>query len=141
MAAPKKIPAKCKTPSAKLKRPSEHKRNNTELADERGPKIMTQSVLEKVGVEIDEAACKASRAATAVADALEEGGGAVRRVTKQGSNAAAELLHDTRKRVQQHPIKAVAATLAAGIGAGAAIGWIISRKPASNSEDEQQKAR
>ena len=102
---------------------------------------MTQSVLEKVGVEIDEAACKASRAATAVADALEEGGGAVRHVTKQGSHAAAELLQDTRKRVQQHPLKTVAATLAAGIGAGAAIGWIISRKPSPNSEDTKENTQ
>ena len=102
---------------------------------------MTQSVLEKVGVEIDEAACKASRAANVVADALQDGGGAVRRVTKQGSHAAAELLCDTRKRVQQHPIKAVAATLAAGIGAGAAIGWIIARKPGCNSADEQDKTQ
>jgi ElaB/YqjD/DUF883 family membrane-anchored ribosome-binding protein len=124
-----------------LKRPSEHKRNNIELEDERGQKIMTQSVLEKVGVEIDEAACKASRAATAVADALEDGGGAVRRVTKQGSNAAEELLHDTRKRVQQHPLKTVAATLAAGIGAGAAISWMMRRKPCCNSADAQEKTQ
>jgi ElaB/YqjD/DUF883 family membrane-anchored ribosome-binding protein len=119
----------------------EHKRNNIELGDERGQKIMTPSVLEKVGVEIDEAACKASRAATAVADALEDGGGAVRRVTKQGSHAATELLQDTRKQVQQHPIKTVAATLAAGIGAGAAIAWMMRRKPCCNSADAHEKAQ
>ena len=102
---------------------------------------MAQSVLEQMGVEIDEAACKASRAATAVADALEAGGGQARRVTKQGSHAAAELLHDTRKRVQQHPIETVAATFAAGIGAGAAIGWMMRRKPSCNCADAREKVQ
>ena len=57
---------------------------------------MAQSVLEHLGVQIDETARKASRAASAVADAFEDGGGAARRVTKQGSHAAAELLAETR---------------------------------------------
>jgi ElaB/YqjD/DUF883 family membrane-anchored ribosome-binding protein len=89
---------------------------------------MAQSVLEQVGVQIDETARKASRAASAVADALEDGGEAARRVTKQGSHAAEELLGDARKRVQRHPIEAVAAAFAAGIAAGTAIRWILKRK-------------
>ena len=89
---------------------------------------MAQSVLEQVGVRIDETAHKASRAASAVADALEDGGVAARRVAKQGNDAAAELLADTRKRVQQHPIETVAAAFAAGIVAGAAIRWMMKRR-------------
>ena len=89
---------------------------------------MARSVLEQMGVQIDETARKASRAASAVADALEDGGGAARRVTEQGSHAAAELLADTKKRVQQHPIETAAAVFAAGIAAGAAIGWILKRR-------------
>ena len=89
---------------------------------------MTQSVLEQVGVQIDETARKASRAASAVADALEEGGETARRVTKEGSHAAAELLADTRKRVQRHPIEAIAAAFTAGIVAGSAIRWMIKRR-------------
>jgi hypothetical protein len=50
---------------------------------------MAQSVLEQVGVQIDETAHKASRAASVLADALEDGGGAARRLTKQCSHAAA----------------------------------------------------
>jgi len=89
---------------------------------------MAQSVLEQVGVQIDETAHKASRVASVLADALEDGGGAARRVTKQGSHAAAELLAETKKRVQRHPIETVAAVFAAGIVAGAAIRWTTKRR-------------
>jgi len=78
---------------------------------------MAQSVLEQVGVQIDETAHKASRAASVLADALEDGGGAARRVTKQGSHAAAELLAETKK-----------AVFAAGIMAGSAIRWMMKRR-------------
>ena len=122
------MPEKFKRLSARLKRLSEHKRINIELGDEKGQESMAQSVLEHLGVQIDETARKASRAASAVADALEDGGGAARRVTKQGSHAAAELLAETRKRVQRHPIETVAAVFAAGIVAGAAIRWMMKRR-------------
>jgi hypothetical protein len=89
---------------------------------------MAQSVSEQLGVQIDETARKASRAASAVADALEDGGVAARRVTKQGNDAAAELLADTRKQVQRHPIETGAAVFAAGIVAGAAIRWMMKRR-------------
>jgi len=89
---------------------------------------MAQSVLEQMGVQIDETARKASRAASAVADALEDGGGAARRVTRQGSHAAAELLADTKKRVQRHPVETIAAAFAAGIVAGEVIRWTLKRR-------------
>jgi ElaB/YqjD/DUF883 family membrane-anchored ribosome-binding protein len=89
---------------------------------------MAQSVSEQLGVQIDETARKASRAASAVADALEDGGVAARRVAKQGNDAAAELLADTRKRVHRHPIETFAAAFAAGIVAGAAIRWMMKRR-------------
>jgi len=96
---------------------------------------MTQSVLEQMGEQIDETARKASRAASAVADALEDGGEAARRVTKQGSHAATELIDDTRKRVQRHPLETVAVTFAAGIGAGAVIGWMMRRRKRCSCAD------
>jgi ElaB/YqjD/DUF883 family membrane-anchored ribosome-binding protein len=101
---------------------------------------MTQSVLEQMGVQIDETAHKASRAASAVADALENGGGAARRITKQGSHAAAELVDDARKRVQRHPLKTVAATLAAGIGAGAVMGWMVRHRQRLSCADVGDRA-
>jgi RNase H-fold protein (predicted Holliday junction resolvase) len=79
------MPEKFKKLSARLKRLSENKRISIELGDERGQEIMAQSVLEQMGVQIDETARKASRAASAVADALEDGGGAARRTAKQGA--------------------------------------------------------
>ena len=91
------MPGKFKTLSARLKRQWESKHITIELRDEKGQESMAQSVLEQMGVQIDETARKASRAASAVADALEEGGETARRVTKEGSHAAAELLADTTK--------------------------------------------
>ena len=89
---------------------------------------MVQTMLEQMGVQIDETARKASRAASAVADAFEDGGEAARRVTKQGSHAAAELLADTKKRVQRHPVETIAAAFAAGIVAGEVIRWTLKRR-------------
>jgi ElaB/YqjD/DUF883 family membrane-anchored ribosome-binding protein len=100
---------------------------------------MAQSVLEQMGVQIDETARKASRAASAVADALEDGGEAARRVAKHGSHAATELLDDTRKRVQRHPLETVAAAFAAGIAAGAAISRVMRRRSSCNRTDAREK--
>jgi ElaB/YqjD/DUF883 family membrane-anchored ribosome-binding protein len=124
MAELKRMPEKFNTPSVRSKRLSESKRITIKLRNEKGQESMAQSVLEQMGVQIDESARKASRAASAVADALEDGGETARRVTKQGSHAAAELLADTKKRVQRHPIEAIAAAFTAGILAGAAIRWM-----------------
>ena len=89
---------------------------------------MSQSVLKQMGEQIDETAHKASRAASAVADAFEDGVGAVRSAAKQGSHAASELYVDGKRRVQRHPVESVAVTFAVGIAVGAAVGWIIGRK-------------
>jgi TRAP-type uncharacterized transport system substrate-binding protein len=128
MALLKRTQEKFNTPSARLKRLLESKRITIELRNEKGQESMAQSVLEQMGVQIDETARKASRAASAVADALEDGGVAARRVAKQGNDAAAELLAETKKRVQRHPIETVAAVFAAGIVAGSAIRWMMKRR-------------
>ena len=89
---------------------------------------MAHSVMEQMGEQIDETGRKASRAASAVADAFEDGVGAVRCAAKQGSQAASELYVDTRRRVQRHPVESVAATFAIGIAVGVAIGWMVGRR-------------
>jgi len=89
---------------------------------------MTLSVLEQMGEQIDETAHKVSRAASAVADAFEDGVITARRMAKRGEHAAEELLDDTRKHVQNRPFETIAVTFAAGIAAGAAIGWMIRRR-------------
>jgi ElaB/YqjD/DUF883 family membrane-anchored ribosome-binding protein len=111
-----------------LKKLSANKRINIELGEERGQDTMAQSVLERTGEQIAESARKASRATSAVADAIEDGMGAARRVAKQGGDAAEELLDDTTKRLQRHPIETVVVTFAIGVSAGIAIGWMMKRR-------------
>lgn len=97
---------------------------------------MAQSVVEWTGDQIAETARQASRAATALADALEESFGATRRIAKQGGDAAEELMDDTIKRLQRHPVETVIATFSIGIATGITIGiatgmligWIVKRK-------------
>jgi ElaB/YqjD/DUF883 family membrane-anchored ribosome-binding protein len=89
---------------------------------------MSQSVLDQMGEQIDEATHKASRAASAVADALEDGVGAARRAARHGGDVAAEFLCETKKRVQHYPVETVAVTFAAGVVAGAALGWMMRRR-------------
>jgi hypothetical protein len=83
---------------------------------------MAQSVAEWTGDQVAEAARQASRAATALADALEESLGATRRIAKQGGDTAEELMDDTIKRVQRHPVETVIATFSIGIATGITIG-------------------
>jgi hypothetical protein len=89
---------------------------------------MAQSVSERTGEQIAETVRQASRATSAVADAIEDGLGAARRVAKQGGDAAEELFDDTTKRLQRHPIETIVVTFAAGVTAGIAIGWMMKRR-------------
>jgi ElaB/YqjD/DUF883 family membrane-anchored ribosome-binding protein len=102
---------------------------------------MTQSMFEQTGEQISDTAHKASRVASAVADALEDGVGAARRATKQGYYAAAELFDDTKRRVQRHPVETVVATFAAGIAAGTAVSWMMRRKQLCCKADAREKAQ
>jgi ElaB/YqjD/DUF883 family membrane-anchored ribosome-binding protein len=85
-------------------------------------------VLERTGDQVAATARKASRAASAVADALEDGVGAARRVAKQGGDATEEFIDDTTKRLQRHPVETIVTTFAVGIGVGVLIGWMIKRR-------------
>jgi ElaB/YqjD/DUF883 family membrane-anchored ribosome-binding protein len=89
---------------------------------------MSQTVLEKTAEHIAESAHHASRATSAVADAIEDGVGVIRRAAKQGGDAAEEFLDDTTQRIQRHPMLTVAATFAAGLTLGSIIGWMIKRR-------------
>jgi ElaB/YqjD/DUF883 family membrane-anchored ribosome-binding protein len=89
---------------------------------------MSQTVVERAAGHIAESAQRASRATSAVADAIEDGVGAVRRVAKQGGDAAEEFLNDANQRVQRHPLLTLAATFAIGVTAGTFIGWMMKRK-------------
>lgn len=90
---------------------------------------MSQSILERTAEQVTESARRASRATSAVADAIiEDGVGVVRRAAKQGGDAAEEFLNDTTLRVQRHPALTVAATFAVGLAAGTMLGWMMKRR-------------
>jgi ElaB/YqjD/DUF883 family membrane-anchored ribosome-binding protein len=89
---------------------------------------MAQSMWEQTGDQFSDAAHKASRAASSVVGTLEDGVASARRSVRQGSDAASELIDDTKKRVKQYPVEAVAITLAVGVAAGAVIGLLLKRK-------------
>jgi ElaB/YqjD/DUF883 family membrane-anchored ribosome-binding protein len=88
---------------------------------------MSQTVVEQTAERIAETARHASRASSAVADAIEDGVGVVKRAARQGGDAAEEFLTDTTQRIQRHPALTVATTFAVGFTAGALIGWMIKR--------------
>jgi ElaB/YqjD/DUF883 family membrane-anchored ribosome-binding protein len=89
---------------------------------------MAQTVVERTAEHIAESAHQASRATSAIADAIEDGVGVVRRAATQGGDAAEEILHDTTQRIQRHPVLAVATTFAVGVVAGTLIGWTLKRR-------------
>jgi ElaB/YqjD/DUF883 family membrane-anchored ribosome-binding protein len=89
---------------------------------------MSQTIAERTAEHIAESAHQASRATSAVAEAIEDGVGVVRRAAKGGGDAAEELLDDTTQRIQRHPVLTVATTFAFGFTAGALIGWMMRRR-------------
>jgi ElaB/YqjD/DUF883 family membrane-anchored ribosome-binding protein len=89
---------------------------------------MSQTVVERTADHIAESAQQASRATTAIADAIGNGIGVVKRAAKQSGDAAEEFLNDTTQRIQRHPVLTVATTFAVGFTAGAFLAWMIKRK-------------
>ena len=89
---------------------------------------MSQTIVERTAEQIADSAHQASRATNAVADAIGNGVGVVRRAAKQSGDAAEEFLNDTTQRIQRHPVLTVATTFAVGFTAGALMGWMIKRR-------------
>jgi hypothetical protein len=89
---------------------------------------MSQTVIEQTAAHIAESARQASRATTAVADAIEDGVGVVRRAAKLGGASAEEFLEDSTRRIQRHPALTVATTFVVGFTAGALLSWLMKRK-------------
>jgi ElaB/YqjD/DUF883 family membrane-anchored ribosome-binding protein len=89
---------------------------------------MSDTLLDQAGEHLSETARKASRVTSVIADALEDGIKAARRVAKQSGDAAEEIFDDTTKRLQRHPIETIVSSVAVGIAFGMLIGLLIKRK-------------
>ena len=89
---------------------------------------MSQTVAERAAEHIADSAHQASRATSAVAEAIEDGVGVLRHAAKRGGDAAEEFLDDTTLRIQRHPVLTVATTFAVGFTAGALVGWMMKRR-------------
>lgn len=89
---------------------------------------MSDTVMGRAGEHISDTAKAASRLTSAMAEAVEDGIGAAKRVAKQAGDAAEELFDDTTKRLQRHPVETLVGSLVVGIAIGVVVGWIIGRK-------------
>jgi ElaB/YqjD/DUF883 family membrane-anchored ribosome-binding protein len=89
---------------------------------------MAENILEKADTQVAESIRKLSRATSAMAEAIDEGVGAIKLAVKRSGDLAEELVDDTTQRVKRHPIETMAATLALGLVAGVFIGWMVSRR-------------
>ena len=89
---------------------------------------MSDSMTGRTREHLAETARTASRMTSAMADAVEDGLGAAKRVVKQAGDAAEELFDDTTKRLQRHPVETAVSSLAVGICIGVVVGWLIGRK-------------
>jgi ElaB/YqjD/DUF883 family membrane-anchored ribosome-binding protein len=86
---------------------------------------MSKSVLEE---RLVEPMHKVSRATTAMAEALEDGIHAVKRVGKTGSDAAEEFLDDAKDRVKRHPAGTIAGAFVLGFLFGGLFDFMVRRK-------------
>jgi hypothetical protein len=89
---------------------------------------VSQTVVERTAEQIGKSVRQASGATGAVADAIEDGVGAMKRAAKQSGDAAEEFLNDATLRLQRHPVLTVATTFAVGFTAGTLMGWILKRR-------------
>jgi ElaB/YqjD/DUF883 family membrane-anchored ribosome-binding protein len=89
---------------------------------------MAENILERADAQVAESIHRLSRATSAMAEAMDEGVGVIKRAVKRSSDAAEELVDDTTQRIKRHPVEATAATFAMGFIVGGFIGWMISRR-------------
>jgi len=82
----------------------------------------------KADEQVAESIRKLSRAASAMADAIDEGTNVLKHAIKRSGDAAEELLDDATQRVKRHPIETMAATFTLGVVVGGFIGWLVARR-------------
>jgi ElaB/YqjD/DUF883 family membrane-anchored ribosome-binding protein len=88
---------------------------------------MQTEMLEKTIDVRDQLGAEVKRVKEAVADAVDNGVVAAKRVVKQGRRVAEDLADDAEYRVKQHPFSALGVSFGIGMGLGAAIGVLLAR--------------
>lgn len=88
---------------------------------------MQTEILEKTIEVREQLGAEVKRVKEAVAEAVDNGFVAAKRVVKQGRRAAEDLVDDAEYKVKQHPFSALGVSLGIGIGLGAAVGVLLAR--------------
>jgi hypothetical protein len=94
----------------------------------RGKCLMAENIAEKADAQVAESIRKLTRATSAMAEAIDEGVGAIKLAVKRSGDLAEEMIDDTTQRVQRHPVETMVATFTMGLIVGGLIGWMVSRK-------------
>ena len=89
---------------------------------------MAENIVEKAEAQVVESIRKLTRATSAMAEAIDEGVGAIKLAVKRSGDLAEEMIDDTTQRVKRHPVETVVATFTLGLIVGGLIEWMASRK-------------
>ena len=89
---------------------------------------MAENIVEKAEAQVAESIRKLTRATSAMAEAIDEGVGAIKLAVKRSGDLAEEMMDDTTQRVKRHPVETVVATFTLGLIVGGLISWMVSRK-------------
>jgi ElaB/YqjD/DUF883 family membrane-anchored ribosome-binding protein len=89
---------------------------------------MAENIVEKADAQVAESIRKLTRATSAMAEAIDEGLGAIKFAVKRSGDLAEEMMDETTQRVKRHPVETVVATFTLGLIVGGLISWMLSRK-------------
>ena len=89
---------------------------------------MAENIVEKAEAQVAESIRKLTRATSAMAEAIDEGVGAIKLAVKRSGDVAEEMIDDTTQRVKRHPVETVVATFTLGLIVGGLISWMVLRK-------------
>jgi len=89
---------------------------------------MAENIVDKAEAQVAESIRKLTRATSAMAEAIDEGVGAIKLAVKRSGDLAEEMIDDTTQRVKRHPVETVVVTFSLGLIVGGLIGWKVSRK-------------
>ena len=89
---------------------------------------MAENIVEKADAQVAESIRKLTRATSAMAEAIDEGVGAIKLAVKRSGDLAEEMIDDTTQRVKRHPVETVVATFTLGLIVGGLISWMVLRK-------------